>query len=197
MGRLKRLHFDTAMRLKVKRIVMGECGHAFRSVYDTGNRWLGWKNMPVPVSHGVRFYYELFRDGKIRVARTLDEPVTFHDPCNISRGMGLHDQAREIVRAFCTDFTEMHPNREQNYCCAAGGGVINCGPPHKMTRVAGNKVKAEQLRATGARVIVAPCHNCHGGLEDLIHHHKLDMKVRFLADIIYEGMEKPVHGGVS
>jgi Fe-S oxidoreductase len=86
--------------------------------------------------------------------------------------------------------TEMHPNREQNYCCAAGGGVINCGPPHKMTRVRGNRVKAEQLRATGAQVIVAPCHNCHGGLEDIIHHYKLDMKVKFLADIIYEGMEK-------
>jgi Fe-S oxidoreductase len=192
MGRLKRLHFDTAMRLKVKRIVMGECGHAFRSVYDTGNRWLGWKNMPIPVTHGVRFYYELFRKGKIKVAKKMNEPVTFHDPCNISRGMGLHDQAREIVRAFCPDFTEMHPNREQNYCCAAGGGVINCGPPHKMTRVLGNKVKAEQLRATGARIIVAPCHNCHGGLEDIIHHYKLDMKVKFLADIIYEGMEKTV-----
>ncbi|MFP4070497.1 MAG: electron transfer complex ferredoxin TmcB [Desulfovibrionales bacterium] len=191
MGRLKRLHFDIAMRLKVKRIVMGECGHAFRSVYDTGNRWLGWKNMPVPVVHGVRFYWELFRDGKLKVGKKFTEPVTFHDPCNISRGMGLHDQAREVVKALCPDYTEMHPNREQNYCCCAGGGVINCGPPHKMTRVEGNRIKAEQLRRTGARVIVAPCHNCHGGLEDIIHHHKLDMELKFMADIIYECMEKP------
>ncbi len=49
MGRIKRAHFETAMRLKVKKIVMGECGHAFRSVYDVGNRWLGWR-MP-PDSH--------------------------------------------------------------------------------------------------------------------------------------------------
>ena len=43
MGRVERLHWDTALRLKTKKIVMGECGHAFRSVYDVGNRWLGWK----------------------------------------------------------------------------------------------------------------------------------------------------------
>ena len=191
MGRLKKLHFETAMRLKVKRIVMGECGHAFRSIYDTGNRYLGWKDMPVPVVHSVQFFWELFRAGKIRVGKTMDDPTTFHDPCNIVRGMGLHEQGRELTRAFCPNFVEMSPNREQNYCCAAGGGVINCGPPHKATRIKGNSVKAEQLRATGARIIIAPCHNCHGGLEDLIHHHHLDMKTMFLGDLIYQNMQRP------
>ena len=49
MARLKRVHYETAFRLKAKRIVMGECGHAFRSIYDVGNRALGWKFPPIPV----------------------------------------------------------------------------------------------------------------------------------------------------
>jgi len=190
MGRLKRDHFDTAARLKVKKIVMGECGHAYRAVYDTGNRWLSWKYMPVPIIHAIQFYWEMLKEGRIKVGYTVDDLATFHDPCNTVRGMGLHEMGREVARAFYPNMVEMHPNREHNYCCAAGGGVINCGPPHKMTRVLGNKVKAEQLAATGAKVIIAPCHNCHGGLEDIIHHYKLDMKIRFLGDIIYEQMEK-------
>ncbi|WP_457571634.1 electron transfer complex ferredoxin TmcB [Desulfovulcanus sp.] len=191
MGRLKRLHFETAMRLKVKRIVMGECGHAYRSVYDVGNRWLGWKNMPIPVIHAVQFYWELLNEGKLKVAKKFEAPVTLHDPCNIVRGMGLHEMARDVVNAFCSEFVEMHPNREHNYCCCAGGGVINCGPPFKMTRVSGNRIKAEQLKATGVKVLVAPCHNCHGGLEDIIHYYDLGMELKFLGDIIYECMEKP------
>jgi len=191
MGRLKRLHFETAMRLKVKRIVMGECGHAYRSVYDTGNRWLGWKNMPIPVIHAVQFYWELLESGKLQVAKKFSEPVTIHDPCNIVRGMGLHEKLREVVHAFCSDVVEMHPNREYNFCCSAGGGVINCGPPFKMTRVLGNKKKADQLKATGVKVIIAPCHNCHGGLEDINHYFKLDMQIKFLGDIIYQCMQKP------
>ena len=194
MGRLKKAHFETAIRLRAKRIVMGECGHAYRSVYDVGNRALGWKMHPIPVIHAIDFYHELITQGKIKIAKKYETPVTFHDPCNTVRGAGLHEKAREVVRAICSEFIEMHPNREHNYCCSAGGGVINCGPPFKMKRVDGNRIKAEQLfavKARGAKTIIAPCHNCHGGLEDIIHHHGLGMELKFLGDIEYETMEKP------
>jgi Fe-S oxidoreductase len=194
MGRLKKAHFETAMRLKVKRIVMGECGHAFRSIYDAGNRWLAWKMPPIPVIHAIEFYHELFKAGKLKFAKKYEKPVTFHDPCNVVRGRGLHEMAREVTKAMCSELIEMHPNREHNYCCSAGGGVINCGPPFKNKRVVGNRVKAEQLftaKARGAQTVIAPCHNCHGGLEDIIHHYGLDMELKFMGDIIYECMEKP------
>jgi len=168
MGRLKRAHYETAARLKVKRIVMGECGHAFRSVYDMGNRWLGWQMPPIPIVHAIDFYYEILKEGKIKIKKKYEIPVTLHDPCNVVRGGGLHEKARYVVNAICENFIEMHPNREHNYCCCAGGGVINCGPPYKMTRIDGNRVKAEQLfavKARGAKTLIAPCHNCHSGPE--------------------------------
>ncbi|MDP3284316.1 MAG: (Fe-S)-binding protein, partial [Desulfobacterales bacterium] len=194
MARLKKVHYESAARLKVKKIVMGECGHAFRSVYDVGNRALGWKMPPIPVVHAIEFYYELIRDGKIKIAKKYEKPVTFHDPCNTVRGRGLHEMGRFVTNATCEKLIEMHPNREHNYCCSAGGGVINCGPPYKKTRVDGNRIKAEQLfaaKARGAKTIIAPCHNCHGGLEDIVHHYGLDMDIKFLGDLIYETMEKP------
>lgn len=192
MGRLKRRHFESAQKLKVKRIVMGECGHAFRSVYDMGNRWLGWKMHPVPVVHSVEFFWELLTQGKIKMAKKFEGPVTIQDPCNIIRGRGLMEKLREVTAMITSGgIIEMTPNREHNYCCCAGGGVINCGPPFKNVRVKGNKVKAEQLKNTGVKTIICPCHNCHGGLEDIIHANHLDMKAKFLGDIIYECMEKP------
>ncbi|GBC62331.1 ferredoxin [Desulfonema ishimotonii] len=194
MGRLKKEHFEAAERLKVKKIVMGECGHAFRSVYDMGNRQLGWKMPPVRMVHALEFYYELFKAGKIKIPEKYSKGVTLHDPCNVIRGRGLHEMSRYTVNKICSNFIEMTPNREHNYCCCAGGGVINCGPPFRNKRVVSDRVKAEQLMAAkekGAEVVIAPCHNCHGGLEDIIDHYKLDMELKFLCDIIYEVMEKP------
>ncbi len=194
MERLKRKHFEAAADLRVKRIVMGECGHAFRSVYDMGNRALGWKMPPIEVVHAIEYYHEIFSQEKIRIKHKLETPVTLHDPCNIVRGRGLHEMARSVVNATCKHFIEMTPNREHNYCCCAGGGVINCGPPFKDFRVESNKVKAEQLfaaKAEGAEIVIAPCHNCHGGLEDIIHHYGVDMELKFLGDIIYELIELP------
>jgi Fe-S oxidoreductase len=54
----------------------------------------------------------------------------------------------------------------------------------------GIKIKADQLRATGADVVIAPCHNCHRGLEDVNEHYKLGMEFKFLSEIIYDCMEK-------
>jgi Fe-S oxidoreductase len=194
MGRVKKKHFDTAMRLKVKKIVMGECGHAFRSVYDVGNRVLGWRMPPVRMVHALEFYYELFKEGRIKITGKYEKPVTLHDPCNVIRGRGLHEMARYVVNKTCKTFVEMEPNREHNFCCCAGGGVINCGPPFRDKRVVSNKVKADQIRTTkekGVEVVIAPCHNCHGGLEDIIHKYELGVELKFLGDIIYEIMEKP------
>ncbi|MDZ7581204.1 MAG: (Fe-S)-binding protein [Deltaproteobacteria bacterium] len=194
MGRIKRTHYETAMRLKVKRIVMGECGHAFRSVYDTGNRWLGWRMPPIPMVHAIEFYHDLLKSGRIKILKKYDKPITLHDPCNVVRGGGLHEMARYIAHVLCDNVVEMIPNREHNYCCCAGGGVINCGPPFKMKRIEGNRVKAEQLfdaKARGALSLVAPCHNCHSGLHDIVHHYGIGLEIKFFGDLIYELMEKP------
>lgn len=187
MGRVKKTHFETAMRLKVKKILMSECD----SIYDIGNKWLGWKWYPIEIINSIEFYYELLRDGKISIAKKFEEPVTLHDPCNVDKGSALYKMARYLINATCKKFVEMHPNREHSYCCCAGAGVINCSPHWKMKQMHGSKIKARQLAATHVETVIAPCHSCYGGLEDVIRHYKLGMNVRFLSDILYECIEKP------
>ena len=55
----------------------------------------------------------------------------------------------------------------------------------------GNRVKADQLKATGAKVVVTPCHNCHSGIEDIANYYKLGMHVKFFSEILVEVMEIP------
>jgi len=191
MARVERKHYDKALELKVKKIVMGECGHAFRGAAYDGPKWLGWKHPPVPLVHAVEFYHDLLESGKIKIVKKYERPITVQDPCNIVRGRGLGRKLRELMNATCSDFRDVEPRFEHNYCCAAGGGVINCGPPWKTSRVSGNKVKGDQFKATGAEVIVTPCHNCHSGIEDIISGYKLDMHVKFFSEILVECMEIP------
>jgi Fe-S oxidoreductase len=126
MGRVERLHHEAALNLKAKRIVMGECGHAFRGAMYDGPKWLAWKEPPIPLIHAIEFYHELLTSGKIKIDHKFEEPVTIQDPCNVVRGRGLGGELREIVRMTCADVREPDPAFEHNYCCAAGGGVINC-----------------------------------------------------------------------
>lgn len=191
MGRVERAHHDAAMELHCKRIVMGECGHAFRGAVYDGPKWLGWRQPPVQVIHAVEFYHELLFSGKIKITHKFEQPVTVQEPCNIVRGRGLGQKLREIIEFTCSDFRPPEPGFEHNYCCGAGGGVINCGPPWKRSRVEGNLVKAEQLQATGAHVVITPCHNCHSGIEDVIGYYKLGQHVKFFCEILVDIMEIP------
>jgi Fe-S oxidoreductase len=191
MGRVERLHWETAARLKVKKIVMGECGHAFRGAVYDGPRWLGWQFPPIPMVHAIEFYHDLLSSGRIKIKQKSTKHVTVQDPCNTVRGLNLGEKLRYVVDALCENFTDMTPRYEHNYCCAAGGGIINCGPPWKRSRMLSNKVKAEQLAATEAEIVITPCHNCHSGIEDIIGFYDLGMHTKFISDILMETMEIP------
>ncbi len=191
MAMVERAHWEAAEKLRVKRIVMGECGHAYRGAVYDGPRFLGWQYPPIKMTHAIEFYYDLLVAGKIKIKKKYPEHVTVQDPCNTVRGLGLGDKLRYIINATCEKFTEVTPNREHNYCCMAGGGAINCGPIWKNSRMLSNRVKAEQLAATGAHICVSPCHNCHSGLDDIIDYYGLEMHTKFIIDILMETMEFP------
>ncbi len=191
MGMLERKQFEAALRLKVKKIVPSECGHAFKAAAYDGTRWLGWKEPPIEYVHPVQFYYELIRDGKIKIAKKIQEPVTIQEPCNIVRGRGLGDMLRYLVNATCNDFRDVSPRYEHNYCCCAGGGSINFGPPWKFSRMEGGRVKIDQLNETGAKLVIAPCHSCHKTIEELIDYYKIGMHAKFFSEVIVETMEVP------
>jgi Fe-S oxidoreductase len=199
MGMVERMHFEAAMRLKVKKIMTSECGHSFRAAVYDGSRWLGWKEPPITYLQPTQFFYELIRDGKLKIGKKIQEPVTVQDPCSIVRNRGMGEMLRSIVRSTCDEFRDVTPRFEHNYCCCAGSGVINYGPPWKFIRMEGGKVKMKQLQATGAKIVIAPCHSCHKTIEDLIQFYKADMHVMFLSELIVQVMEIPealrVHEG--
>lgn len=193
MTMVNKRHYEIALELGVKKIVITECGHAYRAAIYESPRILGWKEPPVPFLHAVEFFYEILKQGKIKIKSKIEERTTLQDPCNIVRYRGLGKKLREIVSYVCEDFVEMEPNYEYNFCCGAGGGLIDAGPPWKMSRLEGGQTKAIQIKKTGAKIVIAPCHTCHKGIEDLMEHYKIDVHVKFLTDVIAEHMEIPEH----
>jgi Fe-S oxidoreductase len=148
---------------------------------------------PIPLIHAIEFYADLLRTGRIKIAKQIEGPVTIQDPCNVIRNRGLGNDLRYIMNEVCEDFVDVSPNQRFNYCCNAGGGVINCGPPWKKKRVEGNKIKAEQFKRTGAHTVVTPCHNCHSGIEDIVDTYKLGMHVKFFSELLIEAMDIPAN----
>jgi Fe-S oxidoreductase/CheY-like chemotaxis protein len=178
--------------LQGERVVISECGHGYRSTRCEGPNWSA-TDQDFIMESSVITMLRYVREGRIKVDKTKNSlPVTFHDSCNNARSCGLFEEPRELLDLVVTDFREMYPNREENYCCTGGGGAMSMSE-YAPQRLKSAKVKAEQLIATGAKIVVTSCHNCVDGLADVIKHYNLDMEVKQLVDLTAEALilEKP------
>lgn len=158
---------------------------------------LGWKgspSLPIETLHPVEFYYELLSTGKIKIdkSKRIKGPITIQDPCNLVRLRGAGEKLRYLVREACEGpIIEMHPNREHNFCCNAGGGGAAIGAPWKRNRCEGARVKAEQIMATGCHNICAPCHNCYTSINDILKFYNLEGHAMFMDEILAATIEVP------
>jgi CheY-like chemotaxis protein len=133
------------------------------------------------------------KEGRIKVDKSKNNiPVTFHDSCNNARSCGLTEEPRELLSLVCEDFREMYPNRAENYCCTGGGGAMSMSE-YTPRRLKSGEIKANQLKATGAKIVVTSCHNCVDGLADVIRHYELGMDVTQLVNLVAKALviEKP------
>jgi len=189
--------YEKALELGAEKILITECGHAYRSLAFEGPYMAGYQGgkPPVEVVHFVRLIYEYLRDARIKIDpdKKIKTPVTYQDPCNVSRNGGLWEEARKIIPYIAEDFRDMSPNRDYNHCCGGGGGIMPMGPEYKPTRMASGRVKAEQIKATGAEIVIAPCHNCFDQINDLSEEYDLGVKALSLKEIIVESMIIPNH----
>ncbi len=196
-GQQVRNVYEKALELGAQKILITECGHAFRSLAFEGPYLAGYQGgkPPVEVVHFVRLMYEYLRDGRIKIdpAKKIKAPITYQDPCNVSRNGGLWEEARNIIPYIAEDFRDMSPNRDHNHCCGGGGGIMPMGPKYKPVRMATGRVKAEQIRATGAEIVITPCHNCFDQINDLSEEYDLGVTALALKEILVEAMMVPEH----
>jgi Fe-S oxidoreductase len=183
-------HVEAARNLGVKRIVIGECGHAHKALCVIADRLLTGE-LNIPRESSMTLLRDIVMSGKIKFdpARN-DFPVTLHDPCNMVRLMGVVEPQREILRSLCPQFREMTPHGVDNYCCGGGSGFAIMGGnnfPDWRFHVAGRKKMEQILNAFSdclapeiPKYLCAPCSNCKGQFRDMLAYYNLWEQNRLL-----------------
>jgi len=151
-------------------------------------RWNGanilGRPLPFSVLHITEYLAKLKREGKLKF-NPIEDKITYHDPCQVSRRGGAEADARYLIDGFAPNFREMAPTANYNWCCGGGGGVqaIARAAPlrHKVF-----EIKAEQVEKSGADMMVSSCANCRLTMDESIEAlnwgGKLESLVELLAD---------------
>ena len=189
-GAIARNLLDSMERLGCTTLVIGECGHGFAAARWESAEWLR-KRPGFRIISFLELMEDYFRQGRLKVDPSrITDRVTLHDPCNTVRQGGISEPQRSILRRCVTDFVEMTPNRAENFCCGGGGGQLAMAQ-YRDKRLQAGGIKAEQIRATGARIVVAPCHNCIDQLMELNREYKLNVVIRTVAEIVADALVPP------
>ena len=185
---------EVARKLGVKKIVIGECGHAHKALAIIADR-IFTDETYIPRESCMPVLEDIVFNGKLKLdPKRNDFPIALHDPCNMVRLMGIVEPQRRILRKICPQFREMEPHGVNNYCCGGGSGfaIMNSMnfPDWKVS--ISSRMKFKQILETFQDVIspdikkylCAPCSNCKGQFRDLLAYYNTWEK----CGILYGGL---------
>jgi len=202
LARIVLAHAEVAKKLKVQKILIGECGHAHKTLLVVADRILTGE-LNIPRESALPLLEDAVCSGKIELDPSRNDfPITLHDPCNLVRLTGIVEPQRRILRRICPQFREMEPHGVENYCCGGGSGFAIMSsrnfPDWKMT-ISG-RMKFQQVvdafqdveGSEAKKYVCAPCSNCKGQLRDLLRYYQAREKYSIfyggLAELIVNAM---------
>jgi Fe-S oxidoreductase len=176
---------DAAEELGIKTMVIPECGHAYGVLRWSGANILG-RPLPFQVMHITEALAQLKREGRLKFKKHSGS-ITYHDPCQISRRGGATEEARYLLEDMASDFREMTPTGNFNWCCGGGGGV------QAMERAADLRhkvfqIKMKQVEDTGADMMISACANCRLTMDDSKDYWKWDRELESLVELLADNL---------
>ncbi len=152
-------NIETMKGYGVKKIVTA-CPHCLQTLKNDYKDYGG----DFEVVHATTFIADLVSKGRIKFDKKVDETITYHDPCYMSRYEGDVDSARKIATSIPSlKVNEMEWSGERSVCCGAGGGRFWL--EEKLgERI--NHYRFKQIEATGVKTAAVGCPFCHTMLDN-------------------------------
>ncbi len=139
---------------EVKKVISPcpHCLHTMNREYPTLD-----DDLALDVIHHSSLIGELMNKNLIQVEKRNGAETTFHDPCYLGRYEKIYDAPRNVVQATGLKITEMTRHGERSMCCGGGNAGFNREQDVKK-RV--DQVRKDQVRETGAKLLVTACPEC-------------------------------------
>ena len=162
------------------------CYHSFKDIYPKVG------HLGVELVHAVELLAKLLEEGRLAFATRIEKRVTYHDPCDLGRRLGVFEPPRQILQAIPgVEFVDMTRNRLQGRCCGGGGGVSAVDPE---MAVAMAKERIQDALDINADILVSACASCKDnlrkGLAEFPKEERKKLKIMDINEIVLQALGK-------
>lgn len=189
MMRVVQRTLDAREKLNAKSLVLAPCGHGYRAMRWEAEKYLG-KRFSFPIYTLAAVIDRYIESGRIKLEKDrIRGPITYHDPCNLARRGGVIQAPRNVLNALTSGLVEMEPHGVLSYCCGGGGGLAATGA-YRKKRMKMGRIKAEQIRKTGAKIVATNCFNCRTQIRDLSGEYDLGVEAKSIVELVAASLKE-------
>ena len=143
------------------------------------------------VMHHTEYLETLVKSGKL-VADSAPTTVAYHDPCYLGRHNGVYEAPRNLLNILSNTTVELPRNRENSFCCGAGGAQFWKEEEEGAERISDNRYREAQttLVDAGEKVLAVGCPFCKSMLESTPAKGADTLAVRDVAELLLEGVQR-------
>jgi Fe-S oxidoreductase len=155
--------------------------------YNTFKNDKPYSDAKLNVQHFTQFLAEKLDSGELKLPRTVQKRVAYHDPCFLGKRNKIFDPPRHILQSVKgLELVEMRRNRESSFCCGGGAGRTWTEEADPDKRPSVDRVK--EALDLGVEVIATACPFCVTTLEDAIKVLDVENKivVRDISELLKE-----------
>jgi Fe-S oxidoreductase len=158
------------------------CLRMFKQVYP---RILG-RPLRFSTRHIVELVDDYVRQGKLTLSGRFEGTVTYHDPCELTRLLGVVEEPRAVLEKIA-HFVELPENRYNTHCCG-GGGLYKAVDTENSLEIA--KQRVQQAERVGSAALVSACPSCITNLWQSARRAGTSVKVMDFADIVAQQLRE-------
>ena len=169
------------------KLIVATCPHCMNTV----GKEYGQLGGDYKVMHHTQYLESLVADGRL-VSDAGPTTVAYHDPCYLGRHNGVYDAPRNVLNVLSNSVVELPRNRENSFCCGAGGAQFWKEEEPGSERISSNRLREAErsLKGAGTKVLAVGCPFCKSMLESTPSEGGEPVAVRDIAELLLEGVRR-------
>jgi len=142
------------------------------------------KKLPFKIRHITQFVADSIKNGKLKITKELNERLIYHDPCYLSRGVGVIEEPREVLRSIPgVTLLEFDRHGKASRCCGAGGAARKVY--HENAIAIGRLAIDEAVEKKADRLILS-CPACYEKVNEAMEGHDKKVRITDIMELLAE-----------
>ncbi len=146
------------------------------------------KELPFKIRHITQFVADALKSGKLIVKKGLWERLIYHDPCYLSRGVGITEEPRAILRGIPgAELLEFDRNRLHSRCCGAGGAARKV---FHGNAIAMGRLAIDEAVDKGADRLILSCPACYAKVNEAMQGYDRSIRITDIMELLADLVER-------